>query len=61
MLAEGLSYTNIGHGLAALHSTLWLYRNSRLETHSAATGTHNSVWGAPAMHFWRGRFDRVFQ
>jgi len=38
-------YQDIAHGMAAFDSVLWLWRNGRLETHSAAKGTHESIWG----------------
>lgn len=52
-----VEYIDIGHGMSSFTSMLWLYRDGKLETHSAATGTHNGVWGPEAMHCWRGRFD----
>ena len=52
-----MDYTDIGHGMASFNSELWLYKTDHLETHNAATGTHNSIWGPAAMHCWRGRYD----
>jgi hypothetical protein len=57
-MAEIRDYEDIGHGMASFDAALWLFRAGKIETHSAAAGTHNSIWGQAAMHYWRGRYEK---
>jgi hypothetical protein len=52
-----MTYQDIAHGMTVFDAVLWLWRNGRLETRSAANGTHESVWGQRAMEYWRGRVE----
>lgn len=52
------SYIDIGHGMHCFHSVLWTAAVRKIETHSAASGTHESVWGRSVENHWRGRYDK---
>jgi len=46
-------YTDIGHGNQ--RALIWLFKDERVWSFSG--GTHESIWGMDAMHYWRGRYE----
>jgi len=54
---SGMAYVDIGHGMAAFDSRLWLWFRGKLETCLAADGTHETFWGPTASSYWRGRAE----